>query len=61
MSNPSPEPRSIFDAPDDEVEERALREAEADLAAARVISYERVRRWLLSWGTRKELPPPKCE
>jgi predicted transcriptional regulator len=31
--------------------------AEAD--AGKLIPYERIRRWLLSWGTDDELPPPK--
>ena len=31
--------------------------AEAD--AGKLIPYERIRRWLLSWGTDSELPPPK--
>ena len=31
--------------------------AEAD--AGKGIPYEKIRRWLLSWGTDKELPPPK--
>ena len=33
-------------------------EAEADLAAGRVVSHEAVKAWLLSWGTPSELPPP---
>lgn len=32
----------------------------ADASAGRVTPYEKVRRWLLSWGSDKELPPPKC-
>lgn len=56
---PGPEP-SIFDEIDAEAEERAIREGEADADAGRVISHEAVRRWLLSWGTPNELPPPKC-
>lgn len=51
---------SIFDEIDEEAEERALAEAEADFAAGRVISHEAVVRWLKSWGTPDELPPPKC-
>jgi len=38
----------------------AVREGLADAKSGRVISYEEIRRWLLSWGTEKELPPPKC-
>jgi predicted transcriptional regulator len=47
--------------PDDEIEEQALAEAEADVAAGRVIPWEKVRDWLLSWGKPDELPPPDCE
>lgn len=57
MAKPEP---SLFDEIDDEAEERADREAEADLAAGRVVSHEAVKRWLLSWGTPNELPRPKC-
>jgi predicted transcriptional regulator len=28
--------------------------------AGRIVPYEAVRRWLLSWGTEAELPPPPC-
>ena len=41
-------------------DEIAIAEAQADIAAGRVIPYEEVRRWLLSWGTDHELPPPEC-
>ncbi len=51
---------SIFDPADDAEEARAMAEAEADIAAGRVISHEAVSRWLRSWGTPNELPPPKC-
>jgi len=53
-----PEP-SIFDEIDEAAEERALAEAERDIAEGRVISHEAMRRWLLSWGTPDELPPPQ--
>ena len=63
MSKPereiSEEP-DIFDEIDEEAEERAMAEAEADIAAGRVISHEAMVRWLESWGTPNELPPPKC-
>jgi predicted transcriptional regulator len=36
----------------------AVEEARADIRAGRVIPYEQVRRWLLSWGTDHEAPPP---
>jgi len=38
----------------------AVDEGLADIRAGRTVSYEKVRRWLLSWGSKKELPPPKC-
>ncbi|MGA7713719.1 MAG: hypothetical protein WCA81_17630 [Rhizomicrobium sp.] len=38
----------------------AVDEGLADAKAGRTVSYEKVRRWLLSWGSVKELPPPKC-
>jgi predicted transcriptional regulator len=38
----------------------AVEEGIADADAGRMIPYEKVRRWLLSWGTDKELPPPRC-
>lgn len=39
--------------------EAAVRKGLADADAGRTIPYEKIRRWLLSWGTDKELPPPK--
>ncbi|WP_245863878.1 CopG family transcriptional regulator [Caulobacter mirabilis] len=44
----------------DQEDERAIAEAEADIAAGRVISNEAVMRWVRSWGTENELPPPEC-
>jgi predicted transcriptional regulator len=38
----------------------AVDEGIADADAGRMIPYEKIRRWLLSWGTDKELPPPEC-
>lgn len=32
----------------------------ADMDAGQFISNEAVMRWLMSWGTDKPLPPPKC-
>ncbi len=51
---------SIFDEVDEETERLADERAEADIAAGRVISHEAMKKWLLSWGTPNELPPPKC-
>ena len=38
----------------------AVEDGIADLNAGRTVPYEAVRRWLLSWGTEMELPPPPC-
>lgn len=34
--------------------------AMADIDAGRFITHEAVVRWLKSWGTENELPPPRC-
>lgn len=39
----------------------AIEEGEADLAAGRVVSHERIREWVQSWGTEHELPVPRLE
>jgi predicted transcriptional regulator len=39
--------------------ERAVKEGMSSLDRGRNIPYEKIRRWLLSWGTKDELPPPK--
>ena len=38
----------------------AVDEGLADAEAKRTVPFEKVRRWLLSWGSDQELPPPKC-
>jgi predicted transcriptional regulator len=43
---------------DGESEASALRQAEADVAAGRVISHQAMVCWLCSWGKPDELPPP---
>ncbi|MBL8771259.1 MAG: CopG family transcriptional regulator [Phenylobacterium sp.] len=50
----------VFDIEDDAAVEASTLRGIADLEAGRVISHEAVMRWLLSWGTPDELPPPKC-
>jgi predicted transcriptional regulator len=54
-----PTTKSIFDEINEEEEERAIAEAEADVAAGRVVPHEDVVKWLKSWGTPDELPCPK--
>ncbi len=46
--------------PDNKEYLEAMDEGLADAEAGRTVSYEKIRRWLLSWGSDKELPPPKC-
>jgi len=38
----------------------AVREGLADADAGRTVPHDEVRRWILSWGTESELPPPEC-
>jgi RHH-type transcriptional regulator, rel operon repressor / antitoxin RelB len=37
-----------------------IRKGIDDLNAGRVVSHEKVSRWLRSWGKRRKLPPPAC-
>ena len=60
MNRPSPE-TTLFDTADDDAEARAVSDAEAQVAAGKIISHDAVRRWLKSWGKADELPPPKCD
>ena len=39
----------------------AIDEARADVDAGKTVPCDEVRRWLLSWGTEKELPRPRCK
>ncbi len=48
----------LFDQIDEEHERLADERAEADIAAGRVVSNERVVEWLKSWGTPNKLPTP---
>lgn len=49
-------------SPDDDAAAflEAVEKGIADADARRTAPYEDVRRWLLSWGTENELPPPEC-
>ena len=38
----------------------ALRQSDRQIRSGHYIRHEDVKTWLLSWGTEKELPPPKC-
>ncbi len=37
-----------------------IRESGRDVASGHYIRHEDMKAWLLSWGTKHELPPPKC-
>lgn len=60
FSEPEWEDFSPFEEIDEETEEQLIAEAEAGIAAGRVVSNESVMRWIRSWGTPAELPPPRC-
>jgi predicted transcriptional regulator len=49
---------SLFDEIDARTEADADARAEADIAEGRIIGHEAMKRWLQSWGTPEELPPP---
>ena len=50
----------LFEEIDEEAEAAADADAEADFDAGRIISHEAMMRWIKSWGTPDELPPPEC-
>lgn len=52
------DPATAFDPSDPDAEERALLEAEAQLDAGHGVALADVTRWLDSWGSSDELPPP---
>ncbi len=59
MAKPEP---SVFDdlaEVDAEQDARRLAEAQADIAAGRLIPNAEVRAWLEAWGTPDETPAPK--
>jgi predicted transcriptional regulator len=37
-----------------------IRQADRQLRAGHYIKHEDMKAWLLSWGTDREVPPPKC-
>ena len=51
---------AVFDTEDEAALDVATLRGLADFEAGRVISHEAIKRWFLSWGTDKPLPPPKC-
>ena len=51
----------IFGALDNKAEDRAIAEAEADIAAGRFVAHGDVIRWVKSWFTPDELPMPESK
>ncbi len=37
-----------------------IRQADHQVRSGHYVSHEDMKAWLLSWGTDRELPPPKC-
>jgi predicted transcriptional regulator len=37
-----------------------LRQADREVKSGHYVKHEDMKAWLLSWGTNRELPPPKC-
>src|SRR5437764_13209202 len=37
-----------------------VRQADRQVKSGHYIRHEDMKAWLLSWGTKKELPPPRC-
>lgn len=58
MSRTPPTPAAEMDDEERAAFLAAVDEGIADADAGRLIPYERVQRWLLSWGSDEELPPP---
>ena len=56
-----PTTENILEGVDDDAEARAIAQAEADVAAGRVVPHDTVMKWLKSWGTADEVPCPKTQ
>ena len=37
-----------------------IRHADRQVKSGHYVAHEDMKAWLLSWGTDRELPPPKC-
>jgi RHH-type transcriptional regulator, rel operon repressor / antitoxin RelB len=37
-----------------------IRQAEIQVKSGHYVRHDDMKAWLLSWGTNRELPPPKC-
>ena len=52
------QPRPEIDDIGDEAFLTAVQEGIEDADAGRTVPYDEIRRWVLSWGSEGELPPP---
>jgi predicted transcriptional regulator len=59
MSKLQPTEPSLYDEPDLEADEQALKQGEADADAGRVMPHTEVAKWLATWGTPDAKPMPK--
>jgi predicted transcriptional regulator len=50
--------KSVFDEIDDDIEARAIAEAEAEIDAGKGVPHEKVREWLLKLAKGENIPPP---
>ncbi len=55
---PADDEPSIFDIVDPEHDARVEAEADADIAAGRLIPFEEIAPWLKTWGTPDYYEPP---
>jgi len=46
---------------DQEWQVAAIQAGQKDLRAGRIVSHDKVSRWLRSWGKKRELSAPSCE
>ena len=53
-------PASIFEREDPDIEETALREAEAQADAGKLVDHADVAIWLDELAKGNPIPPPKC-
>jgi RHH-type transcriptional regulator, rel operon repressor / antitoxin RelB len=37
-----------------------IRQADRQVKSGHYVEHDRMKAWLLSWGTDRELPPPRC-
>jgi predicted transcriptional regulator len=52
------EPKSAFDEIDDDIEARAIAEAEAEIDSGKGVPHAKVREWLLKLVKGEVVPPP---